>query len=912
MKSRPFTYNNGDQIPGTEKFGDLTVGIPTNGYQSTNLQWWNGPDEDLGYVVSKLNVDENGNGLQPTPIEGVFGNVGFNRTKTWLYSEFLNLVNSEFGQNFTNPADAKVWLESNSKWTSFIDNLQNSFRNRVLTDGGEFEFFSCLESQINDLINKDLLDSASFVLTPNGYKENLLYAVKPDKVGTNLLLRSEEFENSYWNKTRCTISTNQEIAPNGTLTADYIVSDNTTGLRYVGVIGVPTSIGQTWTFSIFLKKKDRSVIGFQVNEGGVIFPTARFNFDTKTFIQLTSNLSASYQEYPDNWFRLIFTRTPTTGTSTVFGIYPTDQNGDLSGLGDGSRTIMWGAQLELGSTATDYISTTDRAIVNGTIGDLTVTRATLGTRVNADGDIEQVPYNLLQQSEGFTQAAWVLLGSPNVTRTSNAGTSPIGTNNATLLTSNSTSTFGIRQSVTISPNTQYVFSCWVRSDNPTEIRVDISDLNVTSFNLNHTWQRIQVLGTYNNSYAANLQFVDIVFGPNQLGSSFFIWGAQLELGSTAKDYFPTTNRFNIPRIDYSNGSCPSILVEPQRTNLVIQSENLIVSPWIYQNGNGVSTNDLNPAGQNSSNRINLLLSGFSSVRQVIPSLNNTTYTISCFFKKIPGFDNSFQMRYTNELTVPNNFNAIAFINPNTKTATFSLSGTDGTGISGSITGKVDLYPNDWFRVSMRFTSGSSSANVNALFRPVILVNSTASVLTWGAQLEVGANATSYIPTVASTVTRNADVISNTNISTLIGQTEGVIYVQTSRQVITSTGGWIFRIDNNTENNRLGIFSLANTGNLVVNIARNGVSVDIITYSNFLSLTNQGNAKIALAYKDGDFALAVNGTIVGTSSNSGTIPFMNSCRSSTISGGLMPNQSINCISLFKTRLTNSQLQQLTTL
>lgn len=52
MKSRPFTYNNGNQIPGTEKFGNLTVGIPTNGYQSTNLQWWNGPDEDLGYVVA--------------------------------------------------------------------------------------------------------------------------------------------------------------------------------------------------------------------------------------------------------------------------------------------------------------------------------------------------------------------------------------------------------------------------------------------------------------------------------------------------------------------------------------------------------------------------------------------------------------------------------------------------------------------------------------------------------------------------------------------------------------------------------------------------------------------------------------------------------------------------------------------
>jgi hypothetical protein len=215
---------------------------------------------------------------------------------------------------------------------------------------------------------------------------------------------------------------------------------------------------------------------------------------------------------------------------------------------------------------------------------------------------------------------------------------------------------------------------------------------------------------------------------------------------------------------------------------------------------------------------------------------------------------------------------------------------------------------DVYRCSAYRVATSTSASIG------VIKYSTQSIKPFrftGIQLEVGINETSYIETLGSTVTRNADVITNTNAATLIGQTEGVIYIQTSRQVITSTGGWIFRIDDNTENNRLGIFSLANTGNLAVNIARNGTSVDIITYSNFLSLTNQGNAKIALAYKDGDFALAINGTIVATSSNSGTIPFMNSCRSSTIAGGLIPNQSINYISLFKTRLTNTQLQQLTT-
>lgn len=46
-------------------------------FESTGLQWWNGPDEDPGYVIAQTNVDGSGNPLQPTPIPGGLGNVGF-------------------------------------------------------------------------------------------------------------------------------------------------------------------------------------------------------------------------------------------------------------------------------------------------------------------------------------------------------------------------------------------------------------------------------------------------------------------------------------------------------------------------------------------------------------------------------------------------------------------------------------------------------------------------------------------------------------------------------------------------------------------------------------------------------------------------------------------------------------------
>jgi len=62
--SRPFAYNDGAPIPGTEQVGDLAVGFPTDGFGSTGKVWWNGPDEDAGYVIAKINP----RGNQPTSL----------------------------------------------------------------------------------------------------------------------------------------------------------------------------------------------------------------------------------------------------------------------------------------------------------------------------------------------------------------------------------------------------------------------------------------------------------------------------------------------------------------------------------------------------------------------------------------------------------------------------------------------------------------------------------------------------------------------------------------------------------------------------------------------------------------------------------------------------------------------------
>ena len=112
--ARPFAYNPGTTIPGTEQLGNLSIGIPTSGF-TDNPQYWNGPDEDLGYVIAK---PISGN-TQPTPLIIITASVGFGRSPLKTEESFVEYTNSVFGQNFTTGSQAKTWLNDNGYWTSY-------------------------------------------------------------------------------------------------------------------------------------------------------------------------------------------------------------------------------------------------------------------------------------------------------------------------------------------------------------------------------------------------------------------------------------------------------------------------------------------------------------------------------------------------------------------------------------------------------------------------------------------------------------------------------------------------------------------------------------------------------------------------------------------------------------------------
>lgn len=115
--SRSFAYNTGSSIAGTEQIGTLAIGTPSAGYSGTGLEWWNGPDEDLGYVIAQSVPGD----TQPTPVSGVSASVGFFRSSALTENSFVALANVIAGPAgpFASGSSAKTWLNNNGYWTSF-------------------------------------------------------------------------------------------------------------------------------------------------------------------------------------------------------------------------------------------------------------------------------------------------------------------------------------------------------------------------------------------------------------------------------------------------------------------------------------------------------------------------------------------------------------------------------------------------------------------------------------------------------------------------------------------------------------------------------------------------------------------------------------------------------------------------
>ena len=233
---------------------------------------------------------------------------------------------------------------------------------------------------------------------------------------------------------------------------------------------------------------------------------------------------------------------------------------------------------------------------------------------------------------------------------------------------------------------------------------------------------------------------------------------------------------------------------------------------------------------------------------------------------------------------------------------FNLNNGTFTGAVGGSAFITD-YGNGFWRIGIIDTLGSSASSEISIG---LSTTTTGNAFIYGAQLEAGAYATSYIPTLGASVTRGADDSGKTGISSLIGQTEGVMFIDMEFKGYDNIAKWL---------------AFLGTGNSYISFYTDTIARFIVEISNSGSVVFQNQTitfsvgqryKLAVAYKANDFAFYINGTQIATD-NSGTPPATSqfALQYNTNNDNLTA-RTYNQALLFKTRLTNAQLAELTTI
>ena len=344
-------------------------------------------------------------------------------------------------------------------------------------------------------------------------------------------------------------------------------------------------------------------------------------------------------------------------------------------------------------------------------------------------------------------------------------------------------------------------------------------------------------------------------------------------------------RLDYPLIDGVVQDCPALLLEPSRTNIALYSEDFTNSVWSKTRSTITGNQAVSPDGSVTADKITGTGTGTSYFYDGFSVTSGTVYTISIFAKKINV--NNFYI---------NNFTQSGSI-------TFDLSdGTIDTSASGTFSdGKIENYGNDWYRLSVQYTA-SATATVNIGFYGQDSTLDAAYV--WGAQIETGSYTTSYIPTTTSTVTRNADVCNGAGTSAEFNDSEGVLYVETSKLSTSENGG--VAISNGSYTYRVVLF-FDTSGNVRGQVYSNGEQANIITSG--LDYTN--NNKLALKYSATSTKFFVNGFQIGSTDTSSTMPIgLSELAFDDGGGGSDFYGKTKQLMTFNQALTDSELEQIT--
>jgi hypothetical protein len=215
------------------------------------------------------------------------------------------------------------------------------------------------------------------------------------------------------------------------------------------------------------------------------------------------------------------------------------------------------------------------------------------------------------------------------------------------------------------------------------------------------------------------------------------------------------------RIDYKTGAA-GLLVEESRINRCLYSEDFRntadageTRPWVYES-TAVITSTIETAPNGTSTATLVDSPSEAGIRQTVTVTSGTAHTQHWFLKA--GTVTSFRLRDdVNNISVIYNLSTGAITSSNATSAT------------------ITPLADGWYWVTATYTTAATTARV--WVRP----STAGTYYQWGAQLEAGAFPTSYIPTEATTVTRNADVatMTGTNFSDWFNASAGTFFINTN-------------------------------------------------------------------------------------------------------------------------------------
>ena len=527
--------------------------------------------------------------------------------------------------------------------------------------------------------------------------------------------------------------------------------------------------------------------------------------------------------------------------------------------------------------------------VNGD-GDFTFSRSTAATRVNADGNIEKETQNLLTYSNTFDNAVWTHSG---IALTSGqAGYD--GTNNAWELNKGAAAYVSLYQA--ISNSNVVTGSFYVKAGTLTTAALyssttttpnafahfDLTDgsllssagiVSASSEDVGNGWWRLSIVvskGVFN-----------LRIYPDWSGSTagtIYVQDAQLEQGLVARDVITTTTAAveggitdNVPRLDYTDSSCPALLLEPQRTNLFTQSEYL---NGFTTSGSPAPTLTANyaesPEGLDNAYRVEIpSVSGLALMAQLVSHTSGTDMTISAYVKSNVASNQSFKL--------------------------FGDYGT-ASGTSGTLTAT-----SEWQRFTFTFTptaTGSRNAGI------LNVANTAADLVVYAMQVEAGSYATSYIPTYGTSVTRNdetcTDAIANTS-----GDywTLFIDYANYSNGSLSGDDSMVFRDSSNVT-----IFALWGLSNGFVIRSFSGDSNGGYYTSNSFGKT----AKAIVRYDGSEIGLFVDGVKQTITSHSPLETNWNQLYKVHLLRASDNKYNVNELLIFPTALTDQEAIDLTTI